>query len=678
MERSALPIQEKDLAAYSDRVNALLRKVSYTPRASVEPGSKTKPGELSWMSAPALTAQQEEVSIFKIAHSLNPESPLLLQDKVNHAVTTVWQGLRISAYLQKLYEKTSNLEVLVEQNRRGVLESAQKTEFRDKCTTASAIAVFVAAYYIFWELSRSDGNESRAEINGIPEINLQTPVDAVNCVLYYYTAYLQQTGLVQNAGDFVRVTRLYFEALVNEIKSREGSLKYTEPFVSRTYKLQGSEFAVNGFSAEAGAALVSVEFNRVELDEIVGNRTAKRQARLLAQRLLCHDFEQNKNPMMELGGMPRLRMGYGPPGTGKSMLIAAIATMLSDWCKLLKYPFAFRPLPDNIISTFQGGSAERGVEWFRLFHDTTKIQYGPIDDGEIVLEDRTRENVSAGVREFIGVFLRMTEGAYAINPGNYTIDVFTNLPDQIDKAVLSRIVHRFMIAGAENRTDFTDQDYLWWKRYLNVDTKFVNMQDSSVHKYMEAQRLLRSLSEAQEHYDEPKDERVRAIYRRVRERQDPSSHLFFGRLFVPVRLPVLLHPQLQQLQGSLSRRMSLIQRRRSTTSSGERNEHQGTRARRSILVPPQCRRKCRQLHVATLAGHQHDFSGNHRHVVSVACGDPPVRDDGAQEELSAGARPYPALGVVVGETPAPARQGAGVPFLRGWSWSPLSVGRPST
>jgi hypothetical protein len=75
----------------------------------------------------------------------------------------------------------------------------------------------------------------------------------------------------------------------------------------------------------------------------------------------------------------------------------------------------------------------------------------------------------------IGVFLRYTEGAYAVNYGNSSIGLFTNLPEMLDKAVISRVQGRFKIDGARNEKDFVDQDYLWWKKLEDTMPNFINM-----------------------------------------------------------------------------------------------------------------------------------------------------------------------------------------------------------
>lgn len=559
MESSAgFPIDPKQLGAHTDRANRLLAGVQWTPTRD-KLGKQASVYPLKWRESGSEKSSAEEVSLIQIARRVSGD-PLLLSEETNHVLTVLRMALQIAMHVSREYTKSSGLEHLIEQNKRGALTEAQKTEFRAKYHSASAVTVFVVAYYVTWELSDYKSEEVAdiaMDFAGLPELALPNPVQALECLLYYYGAYVDKSGVVKSNLDFLKLTLLYFRAVIDEVKLREDSLQHTRHFVDNSYRLLGSEFWVRGFEVELGADQISIEFNRVELGQIVGNHDAKHKARRLAERLMCYDPAAQRNPMHDLGGLPTLRMGYGEPGTGKSMQIAATATLLFDYCKELGLPFLFWPLPDNVISTFQGGSSERMLKWLRPFRDTSRIVYGPIDDAENVLENRTRQGVSAGVREVVATFLRHTEGAYAVHHGNAVVELFTNLPDQLDPAVLSRIMDRFYIGGAENREDFLDQDHLWWQRYREIDAGFVDMRDPEGYEYLSNQVLVSTLALAYGEEDIPKAARVKAVFEHVQAEHEPSQQTFFAALFTRTKeiFPMFTSRDVRNIQRAVDERV---------------------------------------------------------------------------------------------------------------------------
>ncbi len=385
---SYLPIDQQKLDQFTQRANHLLTKIKWTPRKDLFDDKKLNRG--GYRESSIASVREQEASLLAIARAISND-PILLGEGINHVLSTVRQGLRIGMHLSASFDKTSGLDNLVEMNRRGGLSESQKTEFKQKYETSAAVAAFSSAYYIVWELTTYRAEEVSSlnlEFAGIPESSYLNPARAIECMLFYYAAYLEKSGLVHGDLDFIKMTLLYFHGVIDEVRQRQGSLKFLDLFTSRAYKLKESDFCVNGFEVLTGDSGTSVEFNRVELDSIVGNRDAKHKARRLVQRLLCFDRETRRNPMMELGGLTTLRMGHGLPGTGKSLQIAATATMLYDYCLELGIPFLFWPMPDNVVSTFQGGSAERAQEWLRPIHDPNKIVYAPVDDAENNFESR--------------------------------------------------------------------------------------------------------------------------------------------------------------------------------------------------------------------------------------------------------------------------------------------------
>ncbi|MBI1193545.1 MAG: AAA family ATPase [Bacteroidetes bacterium] len=557
-EAPLIPVSAEDLRRYREEVSQYLKLATWKPdRRQAEKQDM----DVSFLiHNKALGIEQEDsTSIMKEAVRISDDR-MLLSNTVSYVLNSLRDGLCLGKHLARLYEQSSGLEALLLRNRQGSMHQSELPEFHDKLETAAAISVFAAAAYTHWRLAEHRAEEASAikiQFGGIPEVVLQRPSSATSSMLYYYGAYLERSGTVNSELDFLALSLLYFERMIEEVQLRKDAFRYTEFFTNNHYRIEHSEFVVQGWETVSGARVHTVEFNRIEWGEIVANRDAKHMFRRFAERLLCYDPETRRNPMLELGGLPAITMGDGRPGTGKSMLIAATATFLQDMCERIGRNFLFWPLPENIISTYQGGSAERAAEWFRPMQDTTKIVFAPIDDAENNLEERTRQGVSAGVREFIGVFLRNTEGAYAVNHGNKLISLFTNIPDQLDKAVLSRIQYRVAIDGAKTQEDFLDQDFLWWKKFDKLMPGFVGMKDPQGYQYLQAQEPIRSLSAIDQGPYQFSQDGIRDVYEQTHRHTDPTEHRFFSLFYTAImeRYPFFSSRDLRNIQKSVDARV---------------------------------------------------------------------------------------------------------------------------
>lgn len=537
---SHLPIPEREIETQRKGVESFLTNVEWPPRVQladiVGTQKEFQAGTKAWRPAVATGApRKEEVSLFAAGKKLSGGAALLSED-VNLVLLAVRQALCIGLYLGQQYFKNAGgfeLKAVCDSQQ---ASAAQKAEFSQKQNTTAAVTVFVAASYISWKLG-SYKQEQIASLQlpfvGVPEVDITTPSAAVRCFLFYLGVYLdpERAKIVQNGTAMVKMALLYSDAVLKELRSRVASLRYTEPFTQVSYRYDDTDFVVDGFEEVTSVHGISVEFKRVSFNEIVGNQVAKDAANRLASRLACFDPVRKANPFNELGGFHSVVMGYGKAGTGKTLINAATATKCHELCILVGLPFVCWPLPDNIVSTFQGGSAERMMNWIRRFLDTDKIIFGPVDDAENSFEERTRQNVSAGVREVIGVFLRGTEGASAIWHGNSVISFYTNLPEQLDRAVISRVQARYPIEGAVTEHDFLDQDYLWWKKLADIDPRFVEMKKPTDYEYMSDQALLHSLSNSSQPVLSLTDERMRNVYERVSGVHQTTDHAFYGALY---------------------------------------------------------------------------------------------------------------------------------------------------
>ena len=561
---STFPIKKNELDVLRDEASSYLKSIQWQQSQRAKNRDKDAKDESILLylsranhgSSAAITSVSK--TILALKKRLLPDSvaiPLYL----NQTLYAVQEGITLGIWIKDNYYDASGLSSLNE--RKSTLDSNGKRAFESKMHTATAFMLFASAYHILYNLkphASDDLSVMKQKFAGIPEVSLLSPLKGISCSLFYYDKYLGHPEIIKSDKDVIDFTVVYFEALMDEIQLRKSTLEYRETIEDRTYKLENSEFAISGWSTIFSGTAVSIEFNKVQFEQIVGNRDAKHFARRLTERLLSYDFEAKKNPFQELGGFMPVFMGYGIPGTGKSMLIAAIATRLKKHCDHLEIPFLFHPMPDTLISTFQGGSAEKMVEWMKPMQDPSKIIFAPIDDAENNLQERTVQGVSAGVKEVIGVFLRYTEGAYAVNYGNSSIGLFTNLPEMLDKAVISRVQGRFKIDGARTENDFLDQDHLWWSRLEKTMPDFINMQNPSDYQYLQDQGLAKSMGDILSSVEKPSEERVLEIYDRVEATHQTDQHEFFAMLYKEIQkvFPFFSSRDVRNIQSAISLRLT--------------------------------------------------------------------------------------------------------------------------
>jgi AAA+ superfamily predicted ATPase len=563
---STFPIKQHELDMLRDEATSYLKSVQWEQgqRAkNKENNGKKEESILLYLSRANNGSNAVEVTsvsktILALKKRLLPDS-VAIPLRLNQTLFAVQEGLALGIWIKESYYDASGLSSLNE--RKSSLDNAGKREYESKIHTATAFMLFSTSYNILHNLQNDvsdDLSVMKNKFAGIPEVSLMSPLKGIACSLFYYDKYLSHPEIVKTDQDVIDFTVVYFDALIDEIQIRKSSLEYTETITDRTYKLENSEFAVAGWDNKFAGAAKSIEFNKIQFEQIVGNRDAKHFARRLTERMLSYDFIAKKNPFQELGGFMPVFMGYGIPGTGKSMLIAAIATRLKEHCDHLNIPFLFHPMPDTLISTFQGGSAEKMVEWMKPMQDPSKLIFAPIDDAENNLQERTAQGVSAGVKEVIGVFLRYTEGAYAVNYGNSSIGLFTNLPEMLDKAVISRVQGRFKIDGARNEKDFVDQDYLWWRKLENTMPDFVNMSNPKDYKYLEAQHVAKNLGDILDAIKKPSEERVLETFEKIEKKHKDNEHMYYAHLYTEIQkiFPFFSSRDVRNIQSAISLRLT--------------------------------------------------------------------------------------------------------------------------
>ncbi|MCI5122635.1 MAG: hypothetical protein D3908_15895, partial [Candidatus Electrothrix sp. AUS4] len=354
--------KQKELEEQITKASAFLRRASWHPRVKKERLRESANAHEIIRSITNASAQ-ETSSIADKAKQLSDDPLLIYHPDTAHCMNAVRKGIALGMHAANLYSKASNFYTLKAQQADGALKNnpEAQTEFRQKNITTSAVLLFVTANYIVSALSeyKSEALDSvQVSFPGLPEeLHLANYIHAPNYLPYYHGFFVNADN-IRTPLEFVKLTQLYYQEVLNEIEFIRDSLKYTEPFESKGYKLEGEDFVIEGFTAHTVQVSGSVDFNRLEWSEIVGNTMYKHSSKRTIQFLMCYDVERKKNPINELGGFPAVTMEYGPAGTGKSMGISATATELYDRCKDLGIKFLYHPIPQSVVSTYQGGSSE--------------------------------------------------------------------------------------------------------------------------------------------------------------------------------------------------------------------------------------------------------------------------------------------------------------------------------
>lgn len=544
---SRVELKEPQIANQLRTADSLVAKAAWTPKQAAP-----APGQLQQSRLMNRVQEAPSMSLSESLKLVRKDGSALLPFTEYRVLFWTRRGMQIALAAAEEYRKMVGIDQIGDVS---TLSNDKKTEIQEKLRTAAAITMFTLARFVEEGLADISSDEGSQRDNVLlPEVNYDDPHKALRCLLFYLSHNISNPR-VNNDKALGATVGIFFEKVLEDIASRTETFKFFDQFASTAFHVEGDNFTIEGFERH-DTGVVSVEFNRQEMSGIVGNADAKHFVWRLARRLACYNVREQANVFQKLGGLMPVWMGYGKPGTGKSMIIAAMATLLFDLCKARGVPFLFHPLPENLIDSYQGNTARNMVAYMKAFLDPNRITFGAIDDAENNFQDRSRHGVSEGERAAIGVFLRYTEGAYAITRGNATIGTFTNMPEVFDPAVRSRIQGRTAIDGAKTVEDALDQMQRSRKKYAD-QPEFINLKDPTWYAYQSKQGALKSLADADQTLDAPANPIMRSIFDTVARDYGVDTHEFFARLFVAVteRYPLFSSRDLRNIDSATDLRV---------------------------------------------------------------------------------------------------------------------------
>src|SRR3989338_4770416 len=145
-----VPIYPKDLGRWVKSAMSLLKKVTCKDERKRRSTDGSSELSIASLAGPV----SEDVSILAIAKDVSYDEDVMT-NPINRSVQALRTGLTIAFHVENLYEKATGLDLLLKRNKQGVekLPSSEQAELNSKLATAAAIASYVLASYVVWDLS---------------------------------------------------------------------------------------------------------------------------------------------------------------------------------------------------------------------------------------------------------------------------------------------------------------------------------------------------------------------------------------------------------------------------------------------------------------------------------------------------------------------------------------------
>jgi hypothetical protein len=530
MEQQIFPVPDKILQDFRLKVSLYLTESSWRPKAHAM-GTLTT-GEMLNSNDPigAVLSHRLEggskqtANIVEAMKRFSVDS--VIQTEISSKIMNVFiDGLALAWAVSIEYAKSTGLENLRNKNRQDEeLSTEQKIQWDLTNQTDAAVALFTFAHYVVSQLSsfrKEEVDACQIRKMPLPELPLLNKEGTIQCILFYYYSFIDTKELVPNEISMLKLTREYFETVLDDLDKYKASVKYLELFSKVSYESQTLKFTFSGFNRSTEKKTADIFIKELRFDEIVGNQEIKLESERMVERLFTYDIKTKRNPLIDLGGIPRVSMGMGQPGTGKTMILRAMLTLAKELSKETGIPVRSSLLSPTIVSKFQGETASQMLNWCNEQLDPNVITIAGIDDAESVFARRDGKNSSEGSDSVIKTFLTFTEGAASNWMGNSIMLFLTNNWELLDTAVLSRIMKRTFIKGPQTLNDFMDMNHLYLKGLEKHSPGFVKYKQPRNYAYMKDQQMAVSYASMVKEEDiVPKNEKLKDAFHRVGKTYD--------------------------------------------------------------------------------------------------------------------------------------------------------------
>ncbi len=174
----------------------------------------------------------------------------------------------------------------------------------------------------------------------------------------------------------------------------------------------------------------------VRYEDVQGNYQSKNFLKQAVQDLMLYSETSKRNPLLELSSFKNLVLLAGDAGTGKTY---TAYYAISEAKKIAqKYNKNFQAVKLEIESSYQDGAILMLRNQLQEISSSNKNYIVFLDDCEKYFPERSQTRLDHK-KDIVTEFLHFTQGVNGYkNRGNYLLIATANIPQSLDKALLSR------------------------------------------------------------------------------------------------------------------------------------------------------------------------------------------------------------------------------------------------
>jgi len=280
--------------------------------------------------------------------------------------------------------------------------------------------------------------------------NVFTPSTLPSFVKDVFDKYVEMTA--KNAGTHPKWEKMALEGyqfrIMDEFLVLEGFMDKSAPHVSQVEQ--------------------KISFKPTYPNEIAGNKEAKRNMTRWSDRIVLYDLNEQKNPLLEMGGLPWSVLFDGLPGTGKTSMFRMMMTLVSDRCEQIGLPDPYIFLIDQSIKDeYYGKTGKILGSKLEPTKDPTRISLGFFDDIDLLTS--TRHDAQGADNDINNIIMQYLDGAaYSVVEDRGSVMNFaaSNDPTGLDNAMRNRFRARLLVDGPITAEDFADINTILLGKFL--------------------------------------------------------------------------------------------------------------------------------------------------------------------------------------------------------------------